>query len=223
MAVTINEGPTRMSEAERIKQLRPFIGCPVELLAGPDDLTADCGVFLFIRAGDGDTEPAAVVEFNRNGRWAIPFSMLYVPDYDHVRRETTAFIIAGRSISERQQMGVSFELVCNSTSRDHARGQFQSHNDDNDMQERKTCSCEYFGNCPDCRKQFRQNGGGYLNVRRHHWGYCQLHKTKWHIGENVFSSWEYESEDDWQCNADLLESAVEVEPWFCDACAAQQH
>jgi hypothetical protein len=81
------------------------------MLAGPDDLTADRGRLLFIRAGDGINEPTAVVEFQRNGRWAIPISLLHVPDVDHVVQETNAFLIAGRQARERSLMSVSFELV----------------------------------------------------------------------------------------------------------------
>ncbi len=110
MAPAIND-LTVTSEAARIRLLNRHIGCTVEMLAGPDDLTADDGRFLFIRAADGIEEPCAVVEFERNGRWAIPVSMLHVPGVDHMVQETSAFLLAGRHAPERRLMFVSFELV----------------------------------------------------------------------------------------------------------------
>jgi len=203
-------------ERHRLEQLRDHVGCCIELLAGADDLTADRGIFLFIHAGDGHDEPTAVVEFKRNGRWAIPISMLYVPGEDHVRQETTAFIIAGRGIPERQLMSVSFELV-------HGRTNDKPEWDEEAAWENDViCDCDCFGNCPDCRDQSAQNGCGHLNIGPQHWGYCNLHKSKWYIGENLFSSWRDEGVEDWERNEALLEAATDVEPWFCDACLARR-
>lgn len=66
---------------------------------------------------------------------------------------------------------------------------------------------EYFGGCPEC--------GGcdeHLNVERTHWGMCHKHKTKWRVGENLFSSWRDEHEAVWEKNKNLLESYRQVEP-----------
>jgi hypothetical protein len=148
----VNRSPESVVDhVSHLNVIRRYQGSPVEMLAGADDLTADRGTFLFIRAGSGHDEPAAVVEFNRNGRWAIPISMLFVPGEDHVRNETTAFIIAGRGIAERQMMVVSFELMRGSGSR-----QTQGSNYDGDGSTKPTdapaCKCDRFGNCPDCRE-----------------------------------------------------------------------
>jgi hypothetical protein len=52
-------------------------------------------------------------------------------------------------------------------------------------------SDSYFGVCPHCKKS-----DGYLNVGKSHWFYCIKHKTKWCFGWNLFSSWQYETEDE---------------------------
>lgn len=44
----------------------------------------------------------------------------------------------------------------------------------------------------------------YLNVGRTHWGYCPKCKTRWVIGENIFSSWHYEDQRDWDQNVHEL-------------------
>jgi hypothetical protein len=49
----------------------------------------------------------------------------------------------------------------------------------------------YFGLCPHCR-----NTDGYYNVGKGHWFKCDVHKTKWMIGSNLFSSWQFETEDE---------------------------
>ncbi len=71
----------------------------------------------------------------------------------------------------------------------------------------RTQSDHYFGGCPEC-------GGtdGYMNVERVHFFVCDKHKTKWRIGENLFSSWHEETEADWQANAKRLASYREVKP-----------
>ena len=94
----------------RCKLLRKNISGTVEMLAGEDGLTADRGVFVLIRAGDAWTEPAVIVDFERNGRWAIPVSLLFIPGVDFIRQETTAFILAGVHPVERRLFAVSFEL-----------------------------------------------------------------------------------------------------------------
>ena len=66
---------------------------------------------------------------------------------------------------------------------------------------------EHFGNCPVCG--FTE---GYLNVHSSHWFHCKTHKTKWHVGFNLFSSWKNESPEVTEKNAILLSTYTEVEP-----------
>ena len=49
---------------------------------------------------------------------------------------------------------------------------------------------DYFGVCPECGKS-----DGYINIARAHWFYCAAHKINWCVGWNLFSSWQYETED----------------------------
>ena len=58
---------------------------------------------------------------------------------------------------------------------------------------------EYFGGCPECGEN-----NGYLNVNRSHWSVCDAHRTKWLIGENLFSAWRDETEAEWQRNEERL-------------------
>jgi hypothetical protein len=104
------------SDQERTKQVRPHIGGSVEMVAGTDDLTADRGELVGIRAGDLLNEPAAIVEFERNGSFAIPVSMLFVPRCDTIVHETYAFILMRSSPHERKWMSVSFRVMCDATS-----------------------------------------------------------------------------------------------------------
>ncbi len=68
---------------------------------------------------------------------------------------------------------------------------------------------EYFGGCPECGET-----NGYLNVGRSHWFVCDAHRTKWFIGENLFSSWRDESEADWRRSAEKLAGHREVKPIY---------
>jgi hypothetical protein len=68
---------------------------------------------------------------------------------------------------------------------------------------------DFFGGCPHCGENH-----GYRNVRRAHYFICHTHKVKWLRGENLFSSWRHETEDDWKENARLLASFETVEPIF---------
>jgi hypothetical protein len=49
----------------------------------------------------------------------------------------------------------------------------------------------HFGLCPHCH-----NTDGCFNVGRGHWFVCHEHKVKWFVGENLFDSWKYETEDE---------------------------
>ncbi len=68
---------------------------------------------------------------------------------------------------------------------------------------------EYFGGCPECGEN-----NGYLNVNRSHWCVCDAHRTKWLVGENLFSAWRDETEADWQRNAEKLAGHREVKPIY---------
>ena len=80
---------------------------------------------------------------------------------------------------------------------------------------------EYFGGCPQCGQV-----DACLNVERVHWFVCHGHRSKWRIGENLFSSWKDETEIQWDKNAYLLSGYEEVEPvhprvMTCSRCQAQ--
>lgn len=55
---------------------------------------------------------------------------------------------------------------------------------------------QQFGGCPYCGRL-----DYFFNVGRDHWCTCETHKTKWHIGENIFSSWRNETDADWTRNS----------------------
>jgi len=65
---------------------------------------------------------------------------------------------------------------------------------------------ETFGGCPVCGKN-----DGYLNNGCDHWFYCEAHKIRWCFGENLFSSWKYETEEDFRRTRELL-ADYEVAP-----------
>jgi hypothetical protein len=49
----------------------------------------------------------------------------------------------------------------------------------------------YFGGCPHCA-----GNDGHINVGRSHWMSCAEHKVKWCVGENLFSHWRDQTEDE---------------------------
>ena len=51
------------------------------------------------------------------------------------------------------------------------------------------CS-EYFGRCPVCNR----TASRMVNFGRDHWMVCLRDRTRWFIGENLFSGWREESE-----------------------------
>ena len=65
------------------------------------------------------------------------------------------------------------------------------------------------GGCPYCGQN-----EGYMNIGRSHWYRCSKHKTKWLIGENLFSSWRDENPSIWKQNAQKLEGYKEVRPIY---------
>ncbi len=66
----------------------------------------------------------------------------------------------------------------------------------------------YWGGCPECGG----NSGLNRNVGPVQWYCCDRHKTKWQIGENLFSGWRHEGEDRWREAAEYLADYEEVEP-----------
>lgn len=62
-----------------------------------------------------------------------------------------------------------------------------------------------FGGCPECGRS-----DGYLNVGSAHWFFCEAHKIKWCIGENIFSSWRNEATFVWECNQAKLSTYRQV-------------
>jgi hypothetical protein len=65
---------------------------------------------------------------------------------------------------------------------------------------------DYFGECPECKRT-----DGFLNIGRVHWFVCNEHKTKWCVGENLFSNWINEEEERWEKNRLLLLDYRKVE------------
>lgn len=66
---------------------------------------------------------------------------------------------------------------------------------------------EYFGGCPQCGKN-----DGFFNIGSSHYFYCGEHRTRWHIGANLFSSWRDEDDSVWQANRKKYGDYLEVEP-----------
>jgi hypothetical protein len=76
----------------------------------------------------------------------------------------------------------------------------------------------HFGACPECRSAEHVK---CCNIRRVHFMFCEIHRVAWCVGSNLFSSWENESEGDWQRNHAMLEGYQTVEPLmcYCDLCS----
>jgi len=55
-----------------------------------------------------------------------------------------------------------------------------------------------------------------LNVHRSHWMVCENCKVKGHVGDNLFSSWQGETVEEWQRNDTLLGACEKVEPFYHD-------
>lgn len=47
------------------------------------------------------------------------------------------------------------------------------------------------GGCPRCG-----TNDGYVNIGRSHWFYCADHKVMWCVGQNLYSSWKYQTESE---------------------------
>jgi hypothetical protein len=70
---------------------------------------------------------------------------------------------------------------------------------------------EYFGGCPHCGKT-----NGYRNAGKAHWAFCDEHRAMWHIGTNLFSSWQAETAEEQEAKWHLV-NYTEVKPIYPDA------
>jgi hypothetical protein len=73
---------------------------------------------------------------------------------------------------------------------------------------KRTDNDEMFGECPHCHRV-----DNIWNIGLEHWAVCHRHKTKWHIGRNLFSNWREETEEDWKRNRYRLETYRTVWPY----------
>ena len=62
--------------------------------------------------------------------------------------------------------------------------------------------------CPKCGRYSM-----ILNIGRAHWAYCDVHRFRWCIGSNLFSSWHEQTEDDWAKNAQFLSRFTDAACW----------
>ena len=65
----------------------------------------------------------------------------------------------------------------------------------------------YFGGCPHCHRN-----DGCINDGPDHWFICELHRTKWSAGSNLFSSWRDETDEERLKARYRLMTFFEVEP-----------
>ena len=84
--------------------------------------------------------------------------------------------------------------------------------------ERKCGEDTYFGVCPECH-----DNDGYLNVHRTHWYICHEHRVRWWVGWSLFSTWRFETPEDWQENWELIRDYREVEPHRIDETDVHEH
>lgn len=61
--------------------------------------------------------------------------------------------------------------------------------------------------CPMCGRN-----DGFMNVGQDHWAVCHEDHNKWYVGRNLFSTWLYESKEDWEQSDAFLARYNEVEP-----------
>ena len=55
-----------------------------------------------------------------------------------------------------------------------------------------------------------------LNIHEAHWGYCDEHKLRWLIGENLFGGWRHETEADWERNREHICRYETIKPLYPD-------
>ena len=75
--------------------------------------------------------------------------------------------------------------------------------------EARNTEIPYFGGCPKCR-----DSDTCWNINRDHWMTCDIHRTKWHVGSNLFSCWREQTEEDWALSRAVLKQYKEVEPVY---------
>jgi hypothetical protein len=66
----------------------------------------------------------------------------------------------------------------------------------------------YFKGCPICGED-----DGYMNHGRVHFNVCKKHKLKWRIGENLFSSWKYETKEEREEQIRSLSEFTDATDW----------
>jgi hypothetical protein len=79
---------------------------------------------------------------------------------------------------------------------------------------RPVTAVDYFGGCPECGYH-----DGYLNVGRVHWFICHEHRTRWCVGDNLFSSWRSETAQQFLENQRRIGGYRIVEPLQPAECA----
>lgn len=63
--------------------------------------------------------------------------------------------------------------------------------------------------CPQCGDESQVS---FLNVHRQHYCICERCRIRWWYGDNLFSSWKEQTEEDWQANKQTL-SAYRPYKW----------
>ncbi|MCC6946116.1 MAG: hypothetical protein IT335_16185 [Thermomicrobiales bacterium] len=63
-----------------------------------------------------------------------------------------------------------------------------------------------FGRCPVCG-----DDSPYVNIGKTHWKVCERDKIAWAFGGNLFSTWVFETEEDWQRNRELVETCKVID------------
>jgi len=76
----------------------------------------------------------------------------------------------------------------------------------------------FWGVCPHCHRN-----DGYLNIGTDHWFICHTHRVKWVRGANLFSSWRYETETDWEHNQTRIAEYREIEPLWAPPSRETEH
>ncbi len=57
----------------------------------------------------------------------------------------------------------------------------------------------YVGTCSGCKGLYE-----YLNIRNHHWAFCDRCKTRLYVGKDLFPSWRAEAESIWRANEERI-------------------
>ena len=74
---------------------------------------------------------------------------------------------------------------------------------------------DHFGLCPHCvAAGDLADVFPYVNVRKSHYKLCEKHKVCWEVGSGLFSSWQEETEADWQRNREMLATLTMVKPAY---------